>query len=463
MEKLTENIIKRIALSYLKVYYKHRPRIGETIGQLDLQTQSGIVSDGQLSFVTEEGKNFIAAFEATAYDTRNEVYFQKQNRLLAWDAAAFAAICSMVIIGLFHRYNFLTISQIGVFLTCFSLLLSLFLFALLYRFLFGRLGRYRYIYAVEQFKKFHADEQWIVVESSVFSGPADPNFLELRKQCILNGFGLLEILSDQQPRLLITPSREVVFEKKRRIAQFFQTNKLRKRVAETSVSKNLQKAAEKIKPETGGGKNIRRYQKSLWHQLTIISFAFVFIGFIFYRQMLDRPVVVLNENENRERLQNLDNQRRETDTFEIDLKNKVPKSKKPQPYLKIDETKAMEPPAPSASKSKINVADKQGGIDYDCSRFYNLVGVNYILADSEYADFEKAAARLAILRKAKLEANCLWLGCFDAGDDVFVVYLDLIFEDKNAALKMGDEYDKVLKKNKLWSNPISVIPIKSPK
>ena len=53
--------------------------------------------------------------------------------------------------------------------------------------------RYRYIYAVEQFKKYHADEQWVAIGEDVFENPNDKYLKELKKQCVYNGFGLISM------------------------------------------------------------------------------------------------------------------------------------------------------------------------------------------------------------------------------------------------------------------------------
>ena len=53
--------------------------------------------------------------------------------------------------------------------------------------------RYRSIFAIEQFKQYYADEQWVAIGKDTFSEEEDHFFQELKKQCVYNGFGLLSM------------------------------------------------------------------------------------------------------------------------------------------------------------------------------------------------------------------------------------------------------------------------------
>ena len=110
----------------------------------------------------------------------------------------------------------LQLMQIG-WLGSFSLILGVFgVTFLAYQYLFQWIKRYRYIYAVEQFKRYHADEQWIAIGEDVFDEPTDPYLKELKDQCVINGFGLMMIDDNLDTHLLITPSRIEVFGEKKR-------------------------------------------------------------------------------------------------------------------------------------------------------------------------------------------------------------------------------------------------------
>ena len=87
----SENNIKRSALQFLKMYYRNRPRTGETSTQLNQTTDSGIIADGILFFPKENGDKFLASVEATSFDTREEVKYLLQRNLLFWDCIMVAS------------------------------------------------------------------------------------------------------------------------------------------------------------------------------------------------------------------------------------------------------------------------------------------------------------------------------------------------------------------------------------
>ena len=107
----SENNIKRSALQFLKMYYRNRPRVGETSTQMNQTTDTGIIADGILFFPKDDGEKFLASVEATSFDTRDEVKYKLQRRLLFWDCimAASALSALMVLFGHFyHIFSFET-------------------------------------------------------------------------------------------------------------------------------------------------------------------------------------------------------------------------------------------------------------------------------------------------------------------------------------------------------------------
>ena len=106
--------------------------------------------------------------------------------------------------------TFVSLQKVIITLVSALLLISSVAFLFIYR---GH--RFRYIYAVEQFKRYHADEQWIAFADDVFDSPEDKYLVELKKQCIKNGFGLLSVSQNLNSQLLITPTRDEIFDKRR--------------------------------------------------------------------------------------------------------------------------------------------------------------------------------------------------------------------------------------------------------
>ncbi|MDO8367853.1 MAG: hypothetical protein Q7T20_13715, partial [Saprospiraceae bacterium] len=79
---------------------------------------------------------------------------------------------------------------------------------------------YRYIFAIQQFKQYFADEQWVAIAEDVFPSPIDPYLLELRNQCVYNGIGLAIVPLEGMVRKVIDPSRLGIFGKDRKMTQW---------------------------------------------------------------------------------------------------------------------------------------------------------------------------------------------------------------------------------------------------
>jgi hypothetical protein len=89
------------------------------------------------------------------------------------------------------------------------LLVAVAIYASLYLGL-SRLKRYRYIYAVDQFKHFYADAQWVAYDEAIFREAGwrkRRRYRELERQCVRYGFGLLEIDAEQIVRNVMSPSQ----------------------------------------------------------------------------------------------------------------------------------------------------------------------------------------------------------------------------------------------------------------
>ena len=194
---LTENIIKKEAMSFLKGYYKFKPRgEGGTLVKYDMRAEGGLIADGYLEFLDVDGSTFSATLEATSSSKRDEVVYQVQKRLLFWDTLSFSILATVISILLFQRNNWLAYADLKLGL---GLLLS-WGFLVVY-FLLGYLSlqlfdRYRYIYAIEQFTKYNVSEKWICIGEDVFPSGSDKYFKQLKKRCIANGVGLLWINSN---------------------------------------------------------------------------------------------------------------------------------------------------------------------------------------------------------------------------------------------------------------------------
>ncbi|MCP9236531.1 hypothetical protein [Lewinella sp. JB7] len=209
----TEQQIRGLAINFLRFHYKLRPRYaggGTRIVDRPHYYQ-GVLIDARLAYQKPDRSYFTATVEATSVDRREEVLYQTNywrigahsltltllvSALLAWAGALIPGY------NLWERYGsprvYLVILAIlaAVFATCWLLL--------------RRRRTYRYIYAVDQFKHFYADAQWVAYDVEIFAADTfrtRRRYRELERQCIKYGFGLLAVEADRVVRTVITPSQ----------------------------------------------------------------------------------------------------------------------------------------------------------------------------------------------------------------------------------------------------------------
>ena len=113
LEHLSEDTIKRATLTFMKTYYKFRPRAGETTITYDMIHPSGVIVDGYLTFLKENGKPFVATFEATSAASATEVRFSLQKKQLIWDAIAAGTLLATVLMIVFWFANMWDLTRSG--------------------------------------------------------------------------------------------------------------------------------------------------------------------------------------------------------------------------------------------------------------------------------------------------------------------------------------------------------------
>ena len=466
---LTENTIKRITLEFLRAYYRYRPRTGDAKGLLDLVTGDGIISDGQITFPLEDGKEFIASFEATSAEVRSEVFYQKQKNLLWYDSLSLGGIFAAFALSWSYRSEWMTLQDLGYILTFFKYVLSFLLFGLVYYVAAGWRARYRYIHAVEQFKQFYANEQWISIAEDVFIGATEKEtelfqkyFSELKNQCVNYGFGLIEIKKDNTAHLIITPAREEVFEAKRTVIPFLEKIKLPSIPGSSRYSKLWKSFYDSTKSMTGSATSIFRFQQTFWKQWSLIASCVILAGYVFYLEYQRQPIDYIAEEEFIEEIKEKQATRsaiREPDDYvEIDTAHGIEPPMKVEPYLYLIDTERKNR-ARKSSKEKFYANTNGKQISYGCARFSNLEGKYYMILDSDYEDLTKAMARLEELQKAGIEANCIWSGCFDNIIPCYLVYLDLLYTEEYKATRSVNGLAQNLKDADLYRGGVMVLPV----
>lgn len=445
MSFLSENTVKRVALKYLKAYYKYRPRRNEirTLTSLDMRTEGGIIADGYYRFRKPDGTFFTATFEATSYHTKNEIQYKLQKAVLFWDGLAISSVISAILFIYGYTGDHFTIKQIGVGPAFGIYLVAQSAVFLMFRMIAGQFHRYRYIYAVEQFKRYHADEQWVAFGEDVFEDPNDKYLRELKHQCIVNGFGLIKVDTHEEPHLLISPSRHEVFKGKRRDLNFLTQGKWFEKMKFKNSPTWWVKTLNFIQ-NTGGPGSVLRFQKSFWNQILVTTVAMVLAGVIFYREIQDADLVHVDRTTYLEDLSGLKEEtfgNGEEKIFVVDTSVNV--AVDTQKFWDEDDFRAISGRGVSPRRIAKRKALKgrevivgQGNeapITYDCARFSNLRGTIYILSEGIYETASDALERLVILESEGLSVNILWLGCFDEKDTDYAVYLNEFYGSEDTA------------------------------
>lgn len=237
----TEQNIRGLAINFLRQHYKLRPRLGASGTRVITKVHyyKGVTIDARLSYQQPDGKWFMATVEATSLDRAHEVIYRVNWFRITAHASLGALLVIMLILGVAEIRQssvFEWFGRPGVYLFLLSTFVAVWtaIGAAL-----SRLEYYRYIYAIAQFMRFHADAQWIAYDRTIFFAPLDTEasdkaarryakrmrrfYDELQRQCIRFGFGLLEIREDNKVRRLLEPSQTDQFEGERgRLPQWIQ-------------------------------------------------------------------------------------------------------------------------------------------------------------------------------------------------------------------------------------------------
>jgi len=441
LNALSENNIKRVSLSFLKSYYRYRPRKGKSKLQTNMRAAGGVVVDGHLSFSLEDDSEFVATVEATSYMTRDEVRYRPHRELITWDGLAIGLILAAVGLSIAHATGAISIPNMGGWLLWLAgLIVAVFLFQLFYRLLFGNLRRYRYIYAVEQFKRYYADEQWIAIGEDVFSSSEDPFFQELREQCIYNGFGLIIVDLELRCKAHITPSRNDLFKSRRDVLEFFSLEELARRL-ETSTRKVGEKSGlDRWLPlprSQDAESKLLRHRPVYWHQMGSCLIAAVLIVALFLREMQEKRVTVIDADDYRNKMsKESENLEEEPMGYLLDSAALRPFEEKTSPYLETDEARS------SAGNGFVEPVRRPGLIvyqrrntffEYDCERLYDGALPRFVIAVEIFDNATPLKQLIERFNEKGLEAMGLWLGCFTSGDNDYALFLSQLYATEEEA------------------------------
>jgi len=435
----------------------------------DVAAEGGVIADGYLAFDTEEGEPFIVTVESTSQKMREEVIYAIQNKLLNWDSLACTSLTLAAIYVYYHHEGYNIAQTLGEIPTVLLLSGGFCLGLFFFRLLLGWMRRYRYIYAIEQFKQYDATEQWIALGEDVFESHVDKDLVELKEQCVDNGFGLVMVNPDLDVQMLITPARDavnenrkgLVFEGQAAIVQPSRGKQIKNWLGITTS--RLSKARSTV--------GLGRYRANFYKQIITVLLGLSMISGIFYNEWRDSPIAYIDEDKyQRDQLIKSKDVRAEKKGYLIEESRLLNWDSITGNYLSLeesiwdDDTPATSeivyeeddlleleanPKSGNKSQTEILVGSRDGlATNYDCERFYNFTGALYLVQDGVYSDLSVAQRRLQLLSNAGFPANVLWLGCFGEGTE-YVVYYQLMFPERPEAMSTAKTIIRDLKRKEI--------------
>ena len=240
MAILNENDVKSAFLPFLREFYRFRYEYNPLTAKSSLNNVSrdGYIADGLLQFQKQDNSTFTCTFEASSKETKEEVTFTQNRTHFLWDCITSGLLLSAFLLSTLFIANPVWLAGLTLFakigLTAGLILIGFFT----WYFLAENKKKYRSIYAIEQFKQYYADDQWIALAEDVFPSPLHPYLLELKDQCVYNGIGLAIVYSDQPVRLINAPSSLGPIHKNRKMVNWITDTELYQ-----SLSSNAKAAA----------------------------------------------------------------------------------------------------------------------------------------------------------------------------------------------------------------------------
>ena len=459
---LTENYIKKLGLAFLRHHYRFRTRAGLTESETDLSA-GDLIADAKISFETDDNHRFEATIEATSRDNRDEVVFRPEARLLVWDALMVGLAAALAGALYAYQIDFLHHEPYGIIPSIFGLVLVTAAVGAVYGYFVQNASRYRYIYAVEQFKRYHADEQWIVLGEDVLEDEGDQKYLdELKRQCVYSGFGLVIAQRNSTCLPLITPARHDVFGGRRRLVNFFAENRVVQSVQDNRIVRRLQRVGgesrfyDRIRSTAA---RMGSFRTSHWKQAAVIGACLAFLVVLFYRETHRTDTTVLSERRyvdtQRGRLIDLRPEPRDQliDTSELDYYELDPDN----PYLDPAEAPGGNvlvepnevPPLPRPEGAIAPVDDyaylgNDGFEAVDCSRLAAFVDTVYVVMDDRYETLPMAQSRAKFLQERVVEeGGVLWLGCTEFRRSEYAVLLGELYPTRMGAERLARQLQRI--------------------
>lgn len=475
MSSLSENTIKQITQGYLRNYYRHRKRAEGSVmlTGLDMRGSGGIIADGFLRYTTDEGDVFNVTFEATSHATRDEIIYRPRKSHIFWDAVAFAFLFLPSLLAVAHIGDYYPLVGIDFTKRLLILISTLPVWIALYYLLFRSLPRYRYIFAVEQFKQYHADDQWIAYGYDVFSGEKKRYRNQLVKQCIRYGFGLVEITPQRKPKLIMAPSIAANFIPKQSFLSLLPLQQFQERFSTLTEGPWKRFKAFLRKYFSPVQSSYFRWFPRTYYTQWLLTFCGLVITFLLIRIEYQRlPILYANENRYKENvIAERKGKRVESEYFKIDAPVPGFYDSTFTPYeMRVNEeqfggliqTEGSEH-ADSIALPPLRIIHAEPGAQvamyYSCDRYNALHEQFYLLADTVYPQLTQARRRMEELNLQGIMATAVWPPCLGVNGKGYLVYLDEISLDSTSAILMRDSLQLMLDSTDRQLRVLSYYPI----
>lgn len=494
--RITEDDVKRAAIPFLREFYHNRFSISkDKLGySFDNVSAKGYVADVLVKFEKPDGSEFLCACEATSLDKIDEVKYRVNHPYLWWDATAFGAVCAAFAYGYYYWQDPGRLVSMG-FAGNAGLLFGVAMVAgLLWFFLLGGWSKYRYIYAIEQFARYFADEQWVLIAEDVFLSPVDPYYRELVKQCKYHGFGLAIVDAEKKVRKVSDPSRMGIYGKDRDAAQWLK---------DTQAYHFLEKKMRDVyssKPASGARALWNKMARPVWHyvlsplykrsglhledsalaagdqfnrfmsgQFTqkVVTLSAILLTSVFVALTIERKDIMDAEAEAAARNENLlqkEERRRAAENEEIavtDYTDYSAQSGVSRAYNPVLDTMRFRPepdeiarpsgapsPAPATSARSLESASNYSSAPpasrapTPCSRLKGESG--WRIRDNTFSTMDFARERIAQLQKVGLSAFAAPQYCSDLGGKGVVVWIDEVYISQEAAQERAESVNQLL-------------------
>lgn len=440
MGPINEARIIEIVFLFLRERYKYYPlRSGNIQFNRNLKGYGKVTVDGTITFPRNGETHFLASIEATDYGKREELWFRFSWELALWDAVAISSgfLCALFTwmhlsshLGLF-KGNFWLLGLVGLILLA-SLSYLTFLSI-------RPLKRYRYIYAIEQFRRYAANEQWVAFAWDVFPSGNTPVFLELREQCVLNGLGMLEILRDGKVKMHLSPAREgIPGIQKRPILQLFLEKKWIENLSSERFGKTLLRGSVAfLNRLTNKTKiyDLLRFERPVTVQACIILASITLTLILMWREYGQRPVIF--EQEKRYERKMLAKKQELEASLEdfvfpvmLDTAAVFKFDKNAKPYLRLIPDSL--PDWQNGSRGWIIL---EGGQikSIPCDKVYSQLQGRYLVSAGMFFDLEYLKATMLRLRSSGILVQAVWGACFFERKNYYILVFQETFDQAEPA------------------------------